>query len=100
MFLDHIFLTARYLYKVPGCLIFLIDKMILNRTQELHYCISFTLGCLVEVHGCTVGMTLLAVAVPHDCLYLVTGTAVVQAIFSTSIHVAQATTPKWSGAAP
>ena len=50
--------------------------MILNRTQELDHSITLTLRCLVEVHGCTVGMTLLAVAVPHDGFHLVAGTAV------------------------
>lgn len=73
--------------------------MILNRTQELDHSITLTLRCLVEVHGCTVGMTLLAVAVPHDGFHLVAGTAVVQAVFGTCIHVAQATAPEWSGAA-
>ena len=45
-------------------------------------------------------MALLAVAVPHDCLNLVAGTAVVQAVFGTRVDVARATAPKRSGAAP
>lgn len=74
--------------------------MLLDRTQELHYSITLALWCLVEVHGSVISMTLLAIAVPHDGFYLVAGTAVVQAVFGTCIHIAQATAPEWSGAAP
>ena len=67
-------------------LIFVSSCKGLDSIDECHYSITLFLGCIVEVECWFVCIAVLIIAVPHDSLYYVAGTAVVQTVASTSQH--------------
>ena len=58
----------------------------LDSIDECHHCITLFLGCIVEVECWFVCIAALIIAVPHDSLYYVAGTTVMQTIAATSQH--------------
>lgn len=67
-------------------LIFVSSYKDLDSIDECYYSITLFLGCIVEVECWFVCIAALIIAVPHDSLYYVAGTAVVQTVASTSQH--------------
>ena len=63
-----------------------MNLQILDGAQEHHYGVTVCLGQVVEFHRRVVCLAVLAVAMPHDCLYLVASTSIVQAILGTTVN--------------
>ena len=63
-----------------------MNLQILDGAQEHHYGVTVCLRQVVEFHRSVVCLAVLAVAMPHDSLYLVASTAVVQAILGTCVE--------------
>lgn len=63
-----------------------INLHILDGAQEHHYGVTVCLRQVVEFHCRVVCLAVFAVAVPHDSLYLVASTSVMQAILGTTVN--------------
>ena len=63
-----------------------MNLQILDGAQEHHYGVTVCLGQVVEFHRRVVCLAVLAVAMPHDCLYFVASTSIVQAILCTTVN--------------
>ena len=76
------------------------DRAGLDALQELNDGGTIGLAGIVEVESRVVGMTLLAIHVPQDGLFLAACAVVVQAVLSAGVRVFQSTSPQRCGAAP
>ena len=63
-----------------------MNLLTLDGAQEHHYGITVCLRQVVEFHCRVVCLAVLAVAMPHDSLYLVASTSVMQAILGTTVN--------------
>ena len=68
--------------------------------QECHDSLTVFLRKVIEFLGRLEGVALLAVAMPHDCLYLITGTAVMQAVLGSGVLKRQSASPERGRATP
>lgn len=54
-----------------------VNNRLLDRTYELNYSIAVSLWQVIELESRIVCLTVLAVCVPHNSLYLVSSTCIV-----------------------